>query len=258
MRLWILLVIGCVSCMPNNESQVQTNQGGADQQSWFKTPEEIKQTIEGYGIDIDGEDQLLYFDKLAELYGSKNIHQHKTMLVKPNGVYLLALDALSNWLSCKLLAKESEEQGAVFSGGWLTKNKEDDCNACYNNNKREWCDCDDEITLDDHFAEGKKFQKRIMHNIQDIGDFLGMAIDNVLPVKGFEHAPDYLYRQVFIPNLDGEISCSKGQQETNIVNPNEHDGLAKQAGPAHLEAWRQVIYAILMSGPFYLNLDYRE
>lgn len=253
MRLWILLVISCVSCMPNNESQVKTNQGGADQQSWFKTPEEIKRTIEGYGIYIRGEAQLLYFDKLAELYGSKNIRQQKTMLVKPNGVYLLALDALSNWLSCKLFAKEDEKQGAVFSGGWLTVDQEENCDACYNDDDKEWCDCDDEITLDSHFVDDTEFKKRIMHNIQDIGDFLGMAIDNNLLVKEFTHAPDYLYQQVFIPNLDVEISCNtKQQQQTYIANT---DG---KAGPAHLEAWRKVIHAILMSGPFYLNLDNRE
>ena len=257
MRFWILLVVGWVSCMPNNESQVKTNQGGADQQSWFKTPEVIKRTIEGYGIIIEGEAQLLYFDKLSELYDSKNIRQHKTMLVEPNGVYLLALDALSNWLSCKLLAKEDEEQGAIFSGGWLTVDKEENCDACYNDKGRTWCDCDDKITLDSHFAEGEEFQKRIMHNIQDIGEFLNMAIDNKLLVEGFKHAPDYLYRQVFIPNLDAEISCNTIQQESGIV---DRDGVTKQkkAGPAHLEAWRKVIHAILMSGPFYLNLDNRE
>ena len=160
MRFWILLVASWVSCMPNNESRVQVNQGGADQQSWFKTPEEIKRTIEGYGINIEGEAQFLYFDKLSELYGSKNIHQHKTTLVEPNGVHLLALDALSNWLSCKLLAKESEEHGAVFSGGLFTENKEKDCDACYNDDNRKWCDCDDGITLtDDSSAKGQKFKK---------------------------------------------------------------------------------------------------
>lgn len=255
MRFWILLVVGWVSCMPNNESQVKTNQGGADQQSWFKTPEEIKSTIEGYGIIIEGEAQLLYFDKLSELYGSKNIRQHKTMLVEPNGLYLLALDALSNWLSCKLLAKEDEEQGAIFSGSWLTADK--NCDACYNDKDKPWCDCDDEITLGSSFVEGKEFQKRIMHNIQDIGEFLGMAIDDKLLVQGFEHAADYLYRVVFIPNRDAENSCNtRQQQDTSTVDYDEVDK-QKKAYP-HLEAWRKVIHAILMSGPFYLNLDNRE
>ena len=256
----LLLVISLVSCMPNNESQVQTNQGVAGQQSWFKTPEKIKNTIEGYGIFIDRNAHLLYFDKLAELYGGKNIHQHETILVEPSGIYLLALDALSKWLSCQLLDKEDESKGAVFGGSWLSQRRK--CDPCYKDNSKEWCDCDDGITLDDNFDdhpdyEDKELKKRIMHNIQDIGDFLNIAIDDKLPTYGYEHAADYLYQRVFIPNLSSESSCierlePQGQMDTKSVG--NDDNQDKQADPPHREAWRLVIHKILMSGPFYLNL----
>lgn len=263
MKLSILLVGWLVSCLPSDESQVQTNQGGAFKQSWFKTPEEIKSTIEGYGIEIDGNEQLLYFDKLSELYGGKNIHQHRTMLVEPTGVYLLALDTLSNWLSCELIFKELST-GIVFKGGLFPANREPDCDACYANEEKDWCDCDDKITIGEKFNEkpiSLADKKRIMHNIQDLGDFLGVAIDNKLAVKPNTHAADYLYQEVFIPNLSAEFKFSclgqvNLQSETSDQSDDSSD--APEWQPAHEEAWRMVIHTILMSGPFYLNLDNRE
>lgn len=262
MRLWIALVISLVSCMPTNESQVQTNQGGADQLSWFKTPEEIKRTIERYGVNVYGEEELLYFDKLSELYGGKNVDQQQTTLTKPNGIYLLALDALSNWFSCQLLFKELKTKGAVFKGSLLFTEYQENCNTCYADKNSKWCDCDDEITLESHFVKGKidnTEKLKIMHNIQDIGDFLLIAIDNMLFVEGYDHVPDYLYQKVFIPNLETTLSCALPDRTMpRSDNTDDAKTTNKQSEPHHLEAWRRVIQAILMSGPFYLNVDNRE
>ena len=265
MKLWMLLAVSWVSCTAKNDSQIQANQGAAEQPSWFKTPEEIKETIEvGYEISTKGDAQILYFDKLSELYGGKN--QQNTKLTEPNGVYLLALDTLSNWLSCQLLGKEIESQGYVFEGGVYTISTEKDCDACYANDELDWCDCDDGITLDNTFSGeeiNNEKRKRIMHNIQDIGDFLGIAIDDELPVDSYEHAVDYLYQRVFIVNPNtSSPSCVEPNDdyyddEEGIENRENRESEDRNLLLA-FEAWRRVIHAMLMSGPFYLNVNNKE
>ena len=256
----LLLVVSLVACMPSEQSEVQS--GGDEQLSWFKTPEEIKATIEGYGIDISPEDRLIYFDKLSELYGGKNIRQQKVTLVEPNGIYLLALDALSNWLSCQLIVKEkTTKEGFTFRGGLFTTNQ--NCDACYADDNEDWCDCDDQITLDSMFADQptSEQRKRIMHNIQDIGDFLNIAVDNELLVDSYQHAADYLYQEVFLANRSAEFSCLAEQQISDGVTRTKREmdeQPATEPVVQHYEAWRLVIHAILMSGPFYLNVNNRE
>lgn len=83
-------------------------------------------------------------------------------------------------------------------------------------NNRDWCDCHDKITLDETFTREITLdkRKRIMHNIQDIGN-------------------------------EAKISVEKDEE---LIE----DGFLAY------EAWRRVIYTILMSGPFYLNVNNRE
>lgn len=117
--------------------------------------------------------------------------------------------------------------------------------GCFTDDSKDWCDFDDQIVLGmfdkNNFPQSKEQRKRVMHNIQDIGDFLRVTIDNRVTVDAkcngdtdCQHAPQYLLDNVFISAL---------QPST-----------AKVAGDRL--AWQQVIYTILLSGPFFTNIEF--
>jgi hypothetical protein len=78
----------------------------------------------------------------------------------------------------------------------------------------------------------KAWKKRLVHNVQDVGEFMLLAIDDTLKMPGQDrHAAEYLIDEVFLKRL----------------------GPGPVTPEAEREAWREVVYTILMSGGFYLE-----
>lgn len=134
---------------------------------------------------------------------------------------------MAKWLSEKLLQRQlSEGKGYLFDGGAAPPDRD----GCYFS-AVSWCDYDDELELGTYsltvLPNNAIERKRVMHNIQDIGDFLGITIDNLLLVAG-EKLP-----QQHVPQLQTEQSDM----------------------PADYRAWRRVVYMLLMSGQFFMRLN---
>ena len=245
-------IILVAACKPMDDEVSQTQ--SKETYVWFKDPALIRNTvIKTWGIRISREDDLFYFSLLGQLYGAVDRSTGRVLLREPNGTYVLALDLVSLWLSELLLTKqikyESGAQGsnAVFHGqiGFSLDNLPDR-EACFADSTRDWCDADDKITTGLFSAKDKERlrnasseRKRLMHNIQDIGDYLGVTIDNLLPTDSkHAHAPQYLLDEVFIPNLDA--------------------GDPNSTACCDIRAWQQVVHSILMSGPFFMYLPSRS
>ena len=145
--------------------------------------------------------------------------------------------------------------------------------GCFDDATKNWCDTDDKITTGMYSAKDKERllglldpdlasseRKRLMHNIQDIGDFLGVTIDNLLTITDSEtdseysHVPHYLLDAVFIPNLDDPLDdppkCTNEKSSDNrYIDPLPR---------CDIQAWKQVVHTILMSGPFFMYLPNRS
>ena len=269
MKLHLIIALQLCSACFQGEEVAQTKSGAAAvNEWWYKTPTQIANTVKSsWGLRLEEREEHKYITQLGPFYGSIDKLLQKATLEKPTSGYVLALDLVSAWLSNKLIEKEKDEHGFLFNGGVDTIEEpkeghscdESADNYCYKMNAVEWCDCEDGVELGQydkkplseaefHILESnnhsekatkdiylRRFsiedKKRIMHNIQDIGDFLGMAIDNKLVIDGKRHAARYLLEEVFIPNL------------------------APPEGTSDHEAWVKVVYTIMMSGPFYMNLQ---
>ena len=332
----VITALLCSSCFNNHEEAALTKSSSdpANLSAWYRTPEFVLATIEGWGkgeekLVVLDEEKDIYINSLGLFYGGTDYLSKQTPLKIPNNAYVMTLDLVSSWIAYKLLSKEfslyldpgppprpedgqgnisddsydAEQveqpapsqpeypEGFLFRGrdGVTTESAAQDCNAdstsyCYNDDNVEWCDCRDGIRLNQYYAGDKqrlqtdnRERKRLMHNIQDIGDFLGVAIDNGLPLTNYQHAPQYLLDEIFIPNLvcpDSAASCdgtsdALGECNTDaiimemrqnslksrefmdiIVN---HDACLKKK-ISDYDAWVKVVYTILMSGKFYMNL----
>lgn len=273
----MLVIVLLVSCM---EQDPATLSGAHDQLRWFKTPEEIQETLrKSFCLNISPLDVQDYISDIGPLYGSPNINTTKTELQQPNGVYLLALDVVATWISEQLLKEQltRERDGNpstcanpnddadnniyLFNGNRYTHHSDDD--SCYADDSKDWCNYQDNITLGEFHKSDltKKQRKRIMHNIQDISDFLGLSVDNELKVSGGRHAAQMLLDDVFIPNLhsqDDDASCSPSTSDDNDVYGGDSDGYNSsdnQTLYCDYDAWQQVIHAMLLSGEFFLRLN---
>ncbi len=282
-----IIVLLCSACFRGEEEITQVKSGaGADEvRTWYKTPTQIENTVEkSWGMNIsDGKHE--YITKLGPLYGGTDKLLMKATLERPTSGYVLALDLVSAWLSRLLIDKEASEnsnnsRSFLFSGGIDTEeNPDHGCaeDACYRDDNQQWCDCDDGITLGMYYKKGNQAykkaaetddtdkdteltefsyeeRKRLMHNIQDIGDFLNMAIDEKLPIpdKGM-HAAQYLLDEVFIPNLGPREGVPRPQCSDCDTGGNSKDPLASDH-----QAWVKVVYTLMLSGPFYINLQMVE
>ena len=295
MKLHLIIALQLCSACFQGEEVAQTKSGAAAvNEWWYKTPTEIANTVKNsWGLRLEGREEHKYITQLGPFYGSIDKLLQKATLEKPTSGYVLALDLVSAWLSNKLIEKEKDEPGFLFNGGVDTEEdpkKGHSCyeyavNYCYKMNAVEWCDCEDGVELGqydkkplvniseadfryleahNHSEEAKRNvhlrqfsiedKKRIMHNIQDIGDFLGMAIDNKLVIEGQRHAARYLLEEVFIPNLAPPEGTPKPKADNNM-DYDCGDACEQEMLASDHEAWVKVVYTIMMSGPFYMNLQ---
>ena len=255
------------------------------QHAWFKKPDQIEAQLQSWGIYATNEEKELYFSTIGMLYGATDINTQEVLLHdSPVVTYVMALNAVSEWVSRKLVERQRQlelinqnKPVSVFmfkgvaipaASGACDKNSHDWCFAAAS--QANWCDCDDEITIGRYTASESPPQpdtaaerKRIMHNMQDIGEFLGVTLDNCSPSPDrdqYQHLPHYLLDAVFLPAL-------AATDDSNMVNAPEATAGQQQAtqeAPAWLlvareaTAWQRVIHSMLLSGEFFMHLDPRR
>ena len=279
MKLWIIIMVSLCSACFKGEEAAQIKSGAADVWVWYKTPTQVANTVKkSWGMRIGIDEEHKYITSLGPFYGGIDKLLMKTTLERPTSGYVLALDLVSAWLSRKLIEQEKEDSGFLFGGGINTSEQSKDghsCdefadNYCYKMDSVAWCDCFDNIELGRYNNENKidittEDRKRLMHNIQDIGDFFNIAIDNKLYVDEAKtiHAAQHLLDEVFIPNLGPPEGISAPKADNYMVSETTNeDGevidVKEQMLDSDHEAWVKVVYTIMMSGPFYINLQMVE
>ena len=298
MKLYLTIaILLCSACFRGEEQAAQVKAGAADVYVWYKTPTQIANTVKNsWELNIYNDEEHKYITSLGPFYGGTDKLLQKATLERPTSGYVLALDLVSAWLSRKLIDVEVQnkfednydfDKGFVFSGGADTAEAPQDgysCdeysdNYCYRMDSIKWCECFDGITLgmyNNTTSFSTEHKKRIMHNIQDIGDFFNIAIDNKLYVDANKtiHAAQYLLDEVFIPNLGPPEGVKIPLPEEKWDNKQvfDEDGnaiLDDEGNPVYEtvkeetldsdhEAWVKVIYTLMMSGPFYINLQMSE
>ena len=232
-----LLSFLLLACGQLPYATVQATHGAGKREVWFKSAVELENQIRSWGITLNNDDKSLYISTLGGIYGSPDVNQLEVLLTEPTSSYVLALDIVANWLSGKLLyMQRNAEAGFMFNGS----NAPADTNSCYTSDSL-WCDYADNIALGMYSLttppNSAADYKRIMHNIQDIGDFLGITIDNLLLLKKAglpqKHIPQYIMEEIFIPHL----------QNTQLGMTGDY------------RAWQKVVYVLLMSGQFFMKLN---
>ena len=240
--------------------------------SWLMSPEAIESTVKDtWGLTVSDEEAQRYFGSVHTLMGGTSVVRRTTLLTKPHELYVLTLDSLSAWVADKLTQKQVqlESQGGradqfLFRGfvlnGLNVSDKirdADQCRACYADDALPWCDCSDGLTVGALSAGGqtpatlaatstaagsKSWRKRVMHNMQDIGDFLmcGVgSIDDQTPAQlngQTVNVAQYLLDDVFLPVWSAQTTAG--------------------AAPAEGErrAWASVVHTILMGQGCFMNL----
>lgn len=241
----ILLGIGLVSaCKPkaSSPSAVKAVSGVYSGPAWMRSPEVIFGTItKTWGLTVSQDEEAKYLHNLYSMLGGANVTVGKSSVTSPNALYVLAVQNISTWLSAKLMERQGSLEAAktlyMFSGLQMSA---EDTQKCFENDASDWCDFDDGLTTRalseipglEPQRLSKTLKKRIMHNIQDIGEFMLLSIDNNLMIDGTnQHAPAMLLEKVFIPTLG-----------TAPITPDKE-----------LKAWEAVVFSILMSGGFFLE-----
>jgi len=240
--LGVLVLAGCRTS--GKGSELKDDETGGPTQTrptWIKSPEAIEGTItQAWGISMTDKDRWKYLGSMYSMLGGTLVLNTKSLIDQPNELFLLGLDNLSAWLAQQLVDKqaaaEAGQKDHAFDGlGFST----DDAASCFADDAKDWCDFKDKVTLDmltkagaDPANLSKQQKKRVMHNIQDIGEFMLLAIDNTLQMPGQNrHAAQYLLDEVFLDSLKGAPLTAEREKA----------------------AWKNVIYTIMMSGGFYLE-----
>lgn len=273
MKLRIIIATLLYSACFQEEEAAQVKSGAAEVRVWYKTPTQIANTAkQSWELRIDSEEEHKYITSLGPFYGGIDKLLMKSTLERPTSGYVLALDVVAAWLSHKLVAQEKDTAGFLFSGGVDTREKPKDnysCdeyanNYCYEMDSVAWCDCFDKIELgryDSTTVLTLEDRKRLMHNIQDIGEFLNIPIDDKLYIDAAKsiHAAQYLLDNVFIPNLNSPHRESDQQESETVTDVTESSDYAYEEEEEILasdhEAWVKVVYTIMMSGPVFMNLQ---
>ena len=252
----------CKNKTPEREvSKVKA--GGADtvRPHWLLSPEIIARTItRTWGIAVDDDETQRYLASVHAMLGGTSVARRGVVMTNPNELYVLTLDNLSAWVARRIVEKQTgnettattEDPNAPFAGyeGSVKITDPGACKACFEDGTKAWCDCRDGITtsylstarlaaadLVDTTPRGKEVRKRLMHNVQDIAEFLGCSagiIDNNLmvgPAGAAVSAPALLLDTVFIPVVQTGITV-----ETERV------------------AWRRVVHVILMGQGCFLKM----
>lgn len=237
--LGLALLVAACSAQTDGSDESNNSAGGpgAIHSGWFKTPEAIRDTMtKTWELQVTPEEDEEIFGGLRSSLGGVSVAQQGSLLAQPNELFVLATHSLSLFAAEKLVAKQVAKTAAnqpyVFDG--LGFAGDDD--GCYADDAQAWCNGKDELTIGSLTAAGfdpnaptKEQRKRLMHKVQAIGEFFLLAIDELTPLQGAEHAPAFLVDEVFLPAL--RSAPLSAEQEKR--------------------AWQEVIVTILMSGYFF-------
>lgn len=229
----------------SDDSDLAANGPTQTRPGWIKSPEAIEGTItQAWGLDVSEQERWKYIQSVYSMLGGTMVLSNRSLLDQPNELYILTLDNMSGWLAEKLVTKQSAATttDSYFFGGLGLSGA--DSQNCFKDDAKDWCDFIDGIStqsLSDSavtpaaLTQGlsKEWRKRLMHNIQDIGEFMLLSVDNTLMIPGDptgRHAAQFLLDDVFLPSLNGEISPK-----------------------AEARAWQNVTRTVLLSGGFYLE-----
>ena len=260
MKIIFYLFILTVACVGHEDAALKSEGAASEGRQWFKTPDEIKATVTKWFLDsedaITVQEETTYFSSLGILYGASDETAKTIPLERPGIGYTLALDVLADWLSRKLLTKQLRlhKERTHTDSIFMFKFKEDehDKDGCFADDSEDWCDYDDQITLGmftkDKHPVSKAERKKIMHNMQDISVFMGIAVDNRLTTAGYDHVPHYLLDEVFIPALTN-ITDDTDDTDDCLLPPYSSQGYGDVC------AWKKVVYSILASGHFFMNIS---
>lgn len=231
----LTLLAGCRT----TASRVSEGEGGGPTQTrptWIKSPEAIEGTIhDAWGLRMTDEERFRYLQSIYSILGGTMVHNYRSLVSQPNELFLLGLENLSRWIATQLVAKEAAQANAVFEGlGFASADA-----GCFADDAKPWCDFKDGVTLTsltdnglDPSSLSLEWKKRLMHNVQDVGEFMLLAVDNTLKIPGTEmHAAQYVLDDVFLDALQGGPVTAERERA----------------------AWERVIYVILLSGGFYLE-----
>lgn len=234
-----LCISAVVSGCRTTSSQALDGQAGGPTQTrptWIKSPEAIEGTIhDAWGLEMSDEDKFRYLQSIYSILGGTMVHSYRSLVSQPNELLLLGVENLSRWIAAQLILKEAGQGNAVFDGLGLAS----DDGGCFADDAMPWCDFKDGVKLTSLSDAGVdvdqlslEWRKRLMHNVQDIGEFMLLAIDNTLKLPGTEtHAAQYVLDEVFLDALRGQPLTAQAERA----------------------AWERVIYVILLSGGFYLE-----
>ena len=237
-----------MSCKkPPEESSLKAGGPTTIRNPYIRSPESIEGTLtKSWEIEISLEEKIKYINPLYDFLGGVKVSQFQSTLSLPNGLYVVAINSLSEFIAKRLIDKQTVyqtvEEDYLFEGtGFSEPDK-----GCFEDDSKDWCDYQDNIRVNSLTKQGInpqnlsiEWKKRIMHNIQDIGEFMLLSIDNTLkiPDNSERHAAQYLMEEIFLKALeDGPITLAKEKK-----------------------AWTDVIHTILLSGGFFLApADTRE
>ena len=237
-----LAAFGCRTTGRGAEAKATLTGPTVTRPTWIKSPEAIEGTIvQAWGIPISEKDRWKYLQSIYSMLGGTQVLSSKSLVDQPNELFALAVDNLSGWLSQRLVETEQADEAAgkehSFDGLGL---EGEDAAGCFKDDTKDWCDVKDGVRIGslaagavDVNALPKEWKKRLMHNAQDVGEFMLLAVDNTLMMpNGTQHAADFLVTDVFLPTLRAGGPVSPASEQA---------------------AWKAVVYTILMSGGFYLE-----
>ena len=270
-----LAILGVSACRHRSASvaEVKDAPSGptAVRPSWLLSPEQIESTIrDTWGLSISNDEAQTYFGAVHTLMGGTSVVRRTTLLTKPHELFVLTLDSLSAWVAAKLMTKQAQVEAAAAGdqfafrgftiGGLNPSDKISDpaqCQACFEDDAKPWCDCADGIAIggltkanltpetlaaDAVAPASKQWRKRIMHNMQDVGDFL---MCDVAPIDDQTQATvsgqttslvQYLLDDVFLPSWKAERAAGA------------------DAAKSESRAWAGVVHAILVGDACFMDL----
>lgn len=258
MKILVSFVIGLLSTLlvgcklsQEKQSSEQSAIPGTTRNAWMLSPEEIHNTVtQTWGLALTKEESNLIFS-MQDILGGTIGTAFGATTRNPNKVYMGALSKMSHMIAKKMIENAltlKPGDGGPFSGLKVVP----DDKGCFDNNRKFWCDFDDRLHPHSLSAVGltkamidASWAKRIMHNIQDIAEYMFVKVDNQVWVKvehpkkhrknrlfGRIHAPRLLLKRVFLPELEalGPISAEAEQR-----------------------AWEKVVYVVLIGSGFYIR-----
>lgn len=234
------IAFSCREAKPPQGSAVQDFNGNITS-FWLRSPESIVGTFrDTWGLPMSEQEQWdLIYGSYAVLGGLVVINQ-QAGVVEPNGPYVIAIDRISEWAGDRLVAMEKAKSAAgeayMFEGFQLDPDQGLDCFAA---EEGSWCPFADRLKIGDIAALNQPasslpapMRRRMQHNLQDISDFMLLGFENRL--KG----PDGT--GIFQHLVDSVLAEEESGQVMDLA--------------AEERIWKRLIYLMMMTGNFYINI----